>query len=337
MKLSIGIVGLPNVGKSTLFKLLTLKEVNIKNYPFATIEPNFGIVEVPDERLFQLAEISQSKKIVPAIIEFYDIAGLVKGAYKGEGLGNQFLAHIREVDAILHLVRIFKNEEIIHIEKEVNPLRDIEIIETELIFKDLETIDKKLKKIETEAKSGDKKILEIKNKLLELKKILNEGKLIFPYKEKYDKDYKEILKELNLLTAKPQLFLFNGEEKDFPPILKEKIQELNSEFLILNLNKNPNLNELIKKAYKILNLISFFTTGEDETRAWPIKQGTEAKKAAGIIHSDFENKFIKAEVINFKDLIQIKSWQEAKKKGLIKFEGKDYIFQDGDVVIFHHG
>lgn len=335
MKLSIGIVGLPNVGKSTLFKLLTLKEINIQNYPFATIEPNIGIVEVPDNRLVQLARISKSKKIIPAIIEFYDIAGLVKGAYKGEGLGNQFLAHIREVNAILHLVRIFKDEKIIHIEKDVNPLRDIEIIETELIFKDLETIDKRLKKVESEAKSGNKKLIELKNKLINLKNILNEGKLIFSQKEIY-KDYLDILKELNLLTAKPQLFLFNGKEEDLSLSLKDKIKSLNSEFLVLNLNDNPDLSELIKKAYSILNLISFFTTGEDETKAWTIEKNTNAKKAAGVIHSDFENKFIKAEVINFEDLIKIGNWQEAKKRGLIKFEGKDYIIKDGDVIIFHH-
>ena len=337
MKLSIGIVGLPNVGKSTLFKILTKQEVNIANYPFATIDPNVGIVSVPDERLEKLAKSSSSKKIFPAIIEFYDIAGLVKGANKGEGLGNKFLSHIRETNAIIHIVRCFKSAEIIHVEAEVNPLKDLEIINTELILKDLETVEKRLISLGKETKTGEKQ----KFKDLEILKKINEGLNKNILIANFNKEIidEPIVRELNFLTAKPQIYLLNGEEEDVDLELKEKIKFLGADYLIINLSAVDinNINELTKKAYEILGLISFLTTGEDETRAWTIKKGMKAPQAAGEIHTDFEKKFIKAEVINWQKLLELGSWSGAKQKGLIRLEGKEYIIQDGDVVIIKHG
>lgn len=336
MKLSIGIVGLPNVGKSTLFKILTKQEVNIANYPFATIDPNVGVVAVPDERLEKLAKLSNSKKIVPAIIEFYDIAGLVKGANKGEGLGNQFLSHIRETNAIIHIVRCFKSSEIIHIEAEVNPLRDLEIINTELILKDLETVEKRLNSIEKEVRTGDKQKLKNSEILKTIKENLNKNILAINSGEIVAEP---VIKELNLLTAKKVIYLLNGKPDDVSEELKNKIKSLSADYLIMNLTASDavNIGELIKKAYEILGLISFLTTGEDETRAWTIKKETKASQAAGEIHTDFEKKFIKAEAIEWSRLLEAGSWQQAKQKGLIRLEGKEYIVQDGDVVVIKHG
>lgn len=336
MKLSIGIVGLPNVGKSTLFKILTNQNVNIANYPFATIDPNVGIVSVPDERLEKLAKLSVSKKIVSAIVEFYDIAGLVKGANKGEGLGNQFLSHIRETNAIVHIVRCFKSSEIIHVEAEVNPLRDLEIINTELILKDLETVEKRLGSLEKESRTGDKQKIKDLEILKKISDELNKNILIINLsKEIIDAP---IVKGLNFLTNKPQIYLLNGEEKDINDELKNKIKSLNADYLIINLSASDAvyINELIKKTYGILGLISFLTTGEDETRAWTIKKETKAPQAAGEIHGDFEKKFIKVEAINWQKLIEAGSWASAKQKGLVRLEGKEYIVQDGDVMIIKH-
>ena len=336
MKLSIGIVGLPNVGKSTLFKILTKQEVNIANYPFATIDPNIGIAPVPDERLEKLAKLSNSKKIVSAVVEFYDIAGLVKGAYKGEGLGNQFLSHIREVSAIVEVVRCFQSPEIVHIEEKVDPIRDLEIINTELIFKDLETVGKKLNSLEKESKTGKQKVKNSET----LKKIqdgLNKNILIV----NLDKEIisEPIVRELNLLTSKPQIYLLNGDESDVSEELKNEIKSLNADYLIINLSASDvvNISELIKKAYKILGLISFFTTGEDETRAWTIKKETKAPQAAGEIHGDFEKKFIKAETIEWSRLLEAGGWQQAKQKGWLRLEGKKYVVQEGDVMVIKHG
>ncbi|MEK7657860.1 MAG: redox-regulated ATPase YchF [Patescibacteria group bacterium] len=336
MKLSIGIVGLPNVGKSMLFKILTKQDINIANYPFATIDPNVGIVSVPDERLDKLTKLSASKKIVSAIVEFYDIAGLVKGANKGEGLGNKFLSHIRETNAIVHIVRCFKDPEIIHVETEVNPLRDLEIINTELILKDLETVEKRLVSIEKEAR-GDKKKIKDLEILKKVRENLSNGILVFNCGEEIANE--SVIKELNLLTAKPQIYLLNGESRDVSEELKNKIKFLNADYLIINLSAVDAavIGELIKKSYEILGLISFFTTGEDETKAWTIKNGAKAPQAAGEIHTDFEKKFIKAEVINWQKLIEAGFWASAKQKGLVRLEGKEYIVQDGDVMIIKHG
>lgn len=334
MKLSIGIVGLPNVGKSTLFKLLTAQEITIANYPFATIDPNIGVVPVPDERLHALAKLSASKKVVPAVVEFYDIAGLVKGANKGEGLGNQFLSHIKEVNAIVEVVRCFPEGEIIHVEERVDPVRDMEIINTELVLKDLDTVEKRLVKLEQEAKTDKKKLKDVEC-VKRVQKILTENKLA---RQAGDECVQEpVLQEMNLLTAKPQIYLLNGDERDVPEALKTAIQALGAEYVVMNLAEAKDLELLIKKAYKALGLISFLTTGEDETRAWTIQKGSKAPQAAGAIHSDFEKKFIRAEVIEWNKLIEVGTFAAAKQKGWLRLEGKEYEVRDGDVIEIRHG
>ncbi|MBI4991890.1 MAG: redox-regulated ATPase YchF [Candidatus Harrisonbacteria bacterium] len=340
MKLSMGIVGLPNVGKSTLFKAITKNEVLIANYPFATIDPNIGIVTVPDERLDKLNEMSKSAKKIPAIVEFYDIAGLVKGANAGEGLGNQFLNHIRETNAIVEVLRCFPSDEIIHIENTVDPIRDMEIINTELALKDLDTVEKNFKKIDGEARSAGstsspqaKKDLEM---LQKAKTALEQGKMLFT-KEFSGVLENEKIRTLNLLTAKPQIYLLNGDPDDVSGELKKKIKDLGADYVIVNLGKDLNLSDLIKKSYEILNLISFFTTGEDETRAWTIERGTKAPQAAGVIHTDFENKFIRAEAVNWQKFLEADGWAKAKQRGWLRLEGKDYVVADGDVIEIRHG
>jgi ribosome-binding ATPase YchF (GTP1/OBG family) len=334
-KLSIGIVGLPNVGKSTLFKILTKQPVNIANYPFCTIDPNIGVISIPDLRLNKLAEMSRSEKIIPAVVEFYDIAGLVKGASAGAGLGNKFLSHIKEVNAIVMVLRCFADSEIIHVEQSVDPLRDLEIINAELAIKDLETIDRRLEKVGAEARGGLKEAIKEKEILEKVKSALNQNKLISQWANEL------IVKNLNLLTAKKQIYLLNGKETDVKQDLKNKIKELEGIFIVVDLlvnnNGNQSIQELILRVYEILDLISFLTTGEKETRAWTIKKGLKAPQAAGVIHTDFEKKFVKAEVINWERLLEAGSWAQAKNKGWIKLEGKEYIVQEGDVMIFKHG
>ncbi len=331
MKLSIGIVGLPNVGKSTLFKAITKQEVNIANYPFATIDPNVGIVSVPDERLQKLTKLSNSKKTIPAVVEFYDIAGLVKGANKGEGLGNQFLSHIKETQAIVLVLRVFENADIIHVENSVDPLRDLEIVNTELILKDLEVVEKRHSKAEGEARTGDKKAVKTLETLKAVKTALNAGKLVHEFANE------EVVRELNLLTAKKQIYLLNGDESDVSAELKNKIKELKGDYVVANLATVDTVPELIKKAYEVLGLISFFTTGEDETRAWTIVRGAKAPQASGAIHTDFEAKFIRAEVVSCDKLLELGGWNAAKQKGQIRLEGKEYEVKDGDVIVVRHG
>ena len=335
MKLSIGIVGLPNVGKSTLFKILTAQDITIANYPFATIDPNVGVVPVPDERVDKLAELSKSKKKIPAVVEFYDIAGLVKGASKGEGLGNQFLSHIRECRAIVHLVRCFQSGEIIHVEGAPNPIRDIDTIITELILKDLDTVEKRFHKAESDARSGKKEFVVVRDALKEIKEILDAGNPLF-MRDDILKKYEGIIFEMGLLTAKKQILLLNGSEDDATPEVREKAKSLNAEFVVANLGAGDPVPTLIQKAYKILNLMSFLTTGEDETRAWTIDRGIKAPQAAGVIHTDFENKFIRAEVVNWQKLLEAGGWVQAKQKGWLRIEGKEYVIEDGDVVVIRH-
>lgn len=324
------------MGKSTLFKALTNNDIVIANYPFATIDPNVGIVPVPDERLDALATLSDSKKKVPAVVEFYDIAGLVKGANKGEGLGNQFLNHIREVNALVEVLRVFKNDEIMHVENSVDPLRDLEIINAELAMKDLETIEKAWKKVEGEAKTGNKDAKKDLEALIIVKEALERGALINGNKYADVRDNAR-MRELNLLTAKPQVYLLNGTSADVSDQLKAKIAELGAEYVIADLSGEIDLAPLIQKAYDILGLISFSTTGEDETRAWTIRRGSKAPEAAGAIHSDFEKKFIRAEVINWEKLMEAQGWSKAKQKGWLRLEGKEYEVQDGDVMVIRHG
>ena len=357
MSLRIGIVGLPNVGKSTLFNALTKSGIEAENYPFCTIDPNIGIVEVPDNRLIEIDSVINSQKIINTAIEFVDIAGLVKGASQGEGLGNKFLSNIRNVDAIIHVVRCYENENVTHVEGSINPKRDIEIIETELILKDIETVSKRLEKIKRDVKAGRKKE---ENELLEnLLSHLNDGKNL----NTLNNDY-ELMRELNLLTDKPILFVINVSEEDIIDgtnntalnLLHEYLNSRNENFVnicssleqeISGLEdieqkeyleefglKEPALNSLIRKAYKMLSLHTFFTAGPQEIRAWTIKINDNAFDAAGKIHTDFQKGFIKAEVYHYLDLLKYKSELSVKEAGLIKQEGKEYIVKDGDIMLF---
>ena len=346
--MKIGIVGLPNVGKSTLFKALTKTQVDINNYPFCTIEPNVGIVKVPDERLNKLAEMSKSAKIIPAIVEFVDIAGIVKGASTGEGLGNKFLSNIREVDAICQVVRVFENSSIIHVTNKVDPESDIETINTELILADLETIQKVKVRIEKEMRGNKKGATEQLVVLNKIRENLEAGKTANSTSLDYeDENTKIIVRELSLLTMKPFLYIFNvadveaklSENLEALPHVKldVKIEEELIEMTraeAQELGVKSNLDELIVRAYELLGLITFLTTGKDETRAWTIKKGWTAPLAGTAIHNDFKDKFIRAEVINWQKLLDAGSWSKAKELGTLRLEGKEYVVQDGDVIEF---
>ena len=349
--MKIGIVGLPNVGKSTLFKALTKKAVDINNYPFCTIEPNVGVVEVPDERLDKLSEMSKTQKIVPAVVEFVDIAGLVKGASEGEGLGNKFLANIREVDAILQVVRVFKNDTIIHVHNEIDPLGDIGVIETELALADFETVNKRIERLARDAKRGDKESIAKLAVTEKIKTALASGKLANEVElDMKDEMTKIAVAELSLLTVKPFLYVYNVsdlDEKLAPELenkkhikidikIEEELEQMTKEE-IKELGLKTGLDELIKKSYELLGLITFLTTGEKETRAWTIKKGSTAPEAGTAIHNDFKNKFICADVIAWDELIQYGSMSKAKEAGKVKQVGKDYIMQDGEVVEFKIG
>ncbi|MFT4144888.1 MAG: redox-regulated ATPase YchF [Mobilitalea sp.] len=361
--MKLGIVGLPNVGKSTLFNSLTKAGAESANYPFCTIDPNIGIVPVPDERLKVLGDLYHTEKIVPAAIEFVDIAGLVKGASKGEGLGNQFLSNIREVDAIVHVVRCFEDTNVIHVDGSVNPLRDIETINLELIFSDLEILERRISKTAKGAKN-DKALAKELEMLQRLKAHLEEGLMAKTFTD-LDDEEKTIFGELNLLTAKPVIYAANvkeddladdGENNAYVVKVREFASQENSEVFVisaqieqeiaelddeekkmfleeLGLNESG-LEKLIKASYHILGLISYLTAGPKETRAWTIQVGTKAPQAAGKIHSDFERGFIRAEIVNYHNLVDCGNYNAAKEKGLVRSEGKEYVVQDGDVVLF---
>ncbi len=361
--MKLGIVGLPNVGKSTLFNSLTKAGADAANYPFCTIDPNVGIVMVPDERIDLLGEMYHSKKITPAVIEFVDIAGLVKGASKGEGLGNQFLSNIREVDAILHVVRCFEDTNVVHVDGSVDPVRDIETINFELIFSDIEILDRQLAKKSRGARN-DKTLAKEVAFLTRLKEFLEEGKLAINF-EREDADEEVWFAGCNLLTAKPTIFAANVSEEDLVSDglensmvkkvrefaqkencevftvcaqIEQEIAELEDDEKQMFLEdlglSESGLEKLIKASYHLLGLISFLTAGEDETRAWTIIKGSKAPKAAGKIHTDFERGFIRAEVVNYKDLLELGSISAAKEKGLVGIEGKEYVVKDGDVILF---
>ncbi len=348
MSLKVGIVGLPNVGKSTLFKALTRKVVDINNYPFCTIEPNIGIVEVPDTRLGKLAAFSESAKIVPAVIEFVDIAGLVKGASEGEGLGNKFLANIREVDAIVEVVRVFENSDIIHVHNCLDPANDIEVINTELMLADLETVTKRKHKTVKETRTGSKEAI-VELALLErLETELSAGRLAHDVVTSLTNEADiRTAKGLQLLTAKPFLYVYNVSDidaalpsalEDRPHVLldikiEEELTQLSAEEA-MEMGLVSHLPDLITKAYALLGLMTYFTTGETETRAWTIPRGSTAPVAGAAIHGDFKEKFIRAEVIHWEKLLEAGSYAVARERGWVRLEGKEYIVQDGDVIVF---
>ena len=359
--MKLGIVGLPNVGKSTLFNSLTKAGAESANYPFCTIDPNVGVVAVPDKSLKLLGDFYHSKKVTPAVIEFVDIAGLVKGASKGEGLGNQFLANIREVDAILHVVRCFEDTNVIHVDGSVDPIRDIETINLELIFADLEVLERRMAKV-GRTRQMDKAAAKEYTLLEKIKKHLEDGHLAKTL-ELEDDDEAAMIKEYNLLTAKPVIYAANvaeddlaGEDNDLVKKVREyaeaegsevfsicaqieeEISELDDDEKKMFLEdlgiEESGLDKLITASYRLLGLMSFLTAGEDETRAWTIKIGTKAPQAAGKIHTDFERGFIKAEVVNYQNLLDCGSYAGAREKGLVRMEGKEYVVQDGDVILF---
>jgi len=362
--MKLGIVGLPNVGKSTLFNSLTKAGAESANYPFCTIDPNVGVVAVPDERLQLLADLYHSAKVTPAVIEFVDIAGLVKGASKGEGLGNQFLANIREVDAIIHVVRCFEDSNVIHVDGNINPMRDIETINLELIFSDIEILERRIAKTAKGARN-DKALAKELALQQRMKAHLEEGKMAKSFHQIEDEEEQEWLLSYNLLTYKPVIYAANVSEADLSDdgVSNSMVQQVrdyaaseNSEVFVicaqieqeiseleedekkmfledLGITKSG-LDKLIQASYKLLGLLSFLTAGEKETRAWTIKKGTKAPQAAGKIHSDFERGFIRAEVVNYQDLLECGSIAAAKAKGLVGSEGKDYVVKDGDVIEF---
>jgi GTP-binding protein YchF len=360
--MKLGIVGLPNVGKSTLFNAITKAGAESANYPFCTIDPNIGVVAVPDERLDVLAKMYNPKKVTPTSIEFLDIAGLVRGASRGEGLGNKFLSHIREVDAIVHVVRCFDDGDIVHVDGSVDPARDIETINLELIFADLEAVEKRIDKTKKQMKSGDKKYLAELAILESIKENLEKG---LPVRTmKFDQEQMEYVDQLFLLTSKPVLYCANVSEGGISTVdqnpyvakvneianaegsevivicakIEEEIAQLDDDEKSMFLEElglsESGLDKLVKASYKLLGLISFLTAGEQEVRAWTIVKGTKAPQAAGKIHSDFERGFIRAEIVAYNDLVRLGSMAAAKEQGLVRSEGKEYVMQDGDVTLF---
>ncbi len=363
MGFSCGIIGLPNVGKSTIFNALTASKVSADNYPFTTIEPNIGIVDVPDNRIDVLAGIDNSEKKVYTTLKFVDIAGLVRGASDGEGLGNKFLSHIREVDALAYVIRCFAGKDVVHVEGSIEPTRDIDIINTELLLADLDTVAKRLDKVSRAAKNGDKKLIKEAGFLKRLSEYLSQGNKTINFERNFEEN--QLLTELNLLTSKPAMYIANvsedglagkGEEADYIGRVKSEAAKEGADVIVISgkleaeiiefdvgeraeyfreLNiKRSGLDIMIEKGYALLNLLTFFTSGPKEARAWTVVNGTKAPQAAGKIHSDFEKGFIKAEIISYDDYVKAGSEAQAKEQGLLRIEGKDYVMREGDVVYF---
>ncbi len=347
MSFSVGIVGLPNVGKSTLFNALTKQQAQASNFPFTTIEPNVGVINVPDERIEKLSKLEKSEKLVPTSIRFVDIAGLVKGAAEGAGLGNKFLSHIREVDAIVQVVRFFDNKDIIHVEGSVDPSRDMEVINIELMLADLSVVNKRLESVVKEIKSGNKESAILKTALEKIKTALEEGN---PARTVALNDEElRLIKQLSLLTMKPTLYVANTSEASVPSLnnveflpidvkIESELSELTAEEQLEYMKElgmtESGLDKLARASYKLLNLITYFTAGPMETKAWTIAQGTKAPQAAGVIHTDFEKGFIKAEIIGWDKLLEAGSYAAARDKGWLRIEGKEYVMNDGDVAHF---
>ncbi len=349
MSLSVGIVGFPNVGKSTLFRIITKKQVECANYAFCTIDPNVGLVYVPDERIEEISKVVPTKKKIYSTVEFIDIAGIVEGASQGKGLGNKFLSHIRETNLIVYVLRAFNDKDVMSTRENINPLEEADLLETELILKDLEVIEKRILSLEKDVRSKNKEAVFDSETLKKAKCLLEKSEILI--NGDFNEKEKKVISNYCFLTFKPRIYLINGRDNEVSEKIKKDLKEKDRNFIIIDIKEEESffdltkqeridaglpefskIDELIKDSYNLLNLITFFTAGPEEIRAWKIKKGVKAPEAAGVIHTDFEKGFIKADVINYKELVSIGGYVEARRKGLIKTEGKEYIINDGDII-----